>query len=325
MPRQVSATISVKQAAAVKKFVLRVLETFIALGTFAILLGLAARAYPPLVPVALALMNRAPNCRVLDVWKGAKTRYAFSEFRDALAESARLIKQDGHLELWRTSEGDYWIPAGNGDVLLVLLAQQQADEYGDASQGVRPGDIVLDCGAHIGVYSRKALQAGARLVVAIEPAPVNVECLRRNLADDITRGRVIVYPKGVWDKEDLLPLYEDPDNSAADSFVTANPGSEAKVAPLVPIDLLVRELSLETVDVIKMDIKGATVRALTGARETLVRLRPRLIISTEEEIDSFSEISNELDTQFGYRPICGSCSTTGSLTVEPTVVFFQPK
>jgi hypothetical protein len=60
------------------------------------------------------------------------------------------------------------------------------------------------CGAHIGVYIREALSLGAKLVVAVEPALENLECLRRNFATEIAAGRVIVYPKGVWDREEVL-------------------------------------------------------------------------------------------------------------------------
>ena len=46
-------------------------------------------------------------------------------------------------------------------MLPILLAQQDRDIYGHDGLGVRQGDIVFDCGAHIGVYTRKALSAGA--------------------------------------------------------------------------------------------------------------------------------------------------------------------
>jgi hypothetical protein len=53
------------------------------------------------------------------------------------------------------------------------------------------------------------LDSGAKLVVAIEPAPTNPECLPRNMRREIADGRVIVSAKGVWDKEDTLVLNED--------------------------------------------------------------------------------------------------------------------
>ncbi len=35
------------------------------------------------------------------------------------------------------------------------------------------------------------------------------EDLRRNLATEIAAGRVVVYPKGVWDQDDTLTLHVD--------------------------------------------------------------------------------------------------------------------
>jgi FkbM family methyltransferase len=185
--------------------------------------------------------------------------------------------------------------------------------------------VVLDGGAHIGIYVRKALREGAKLVVAIEPAPANVECLRRNLRDEIAAGQVIVYPKGIWDKEDLLPLFEDPANSAADRFVAPDKTSVITHSiALVPIDLLVRELGLSAVTLIKMDIKGATARALRGGRQTLLRDKPRLVISTEEDIDSLEEITSVVESLgVGYRRECGSCSFRNGFEVFPDVVFFR--
>lgn len=84
-------------------------------------------------------------------------------------------------------------PSDSGPVLPVLLVQQHAEVYGNN----RPREVVLNGGAHVGVYTRRALAAGARLVVAMDPAPDNIECLLRNFKVEIAAGRVIFYPKGV--------------------------------------------------------------------------------------------------------------------------------
>ena len=83
------------------------------------------------------------------------------------------------------------------------------------------------------------------MVVAIEPEPNNVESLRRTYAREIADGRVIVYPKGVWDKDDVLSMMVYP-NSALDTFVmserveTRDKPVEVKL-PLTTIDNLVTE------------------------------------------------------------------------------------
>lgn len=89
-----------------------------------------------------------------------------------------LLKEDSSgYHQWATPQGNYWVPELTDDALWILLGQQQRDIYDEGEAAVKPGDVVLDCGAHIGVFTRTALKRGASIVVAIEPAPENLECL----------------------------------------------------------------------------------------------------------------------------------------------------
>jgi FkbM family methyltransferase len=284
-------------------------------------------AYPPSAMVALALAGRSPYCATADVWKGADRRVFLNAEIERLTAGSTLIDEDpAGYELWSTPMGDYWVPRGSGASLPVLLAQQSVDNYGDVEVGVREGDVVLDGGAHVGVYVREALDRGARLVVAIEPAPANVECLRRNFPEEIADGRVIVYAKGIWDEEDELPFFQDPDNSAADGFLLKTESFESRhVIALTTIDNLVAELSLDHVDVIKMDIKGAALRALTGGQQTLAADRPRVIISTEEDSDNPDELLTALESfSPGYRSACTSSSIVMGWSLSPDVLVLTP-
>ncbi len=215
-----------------------------------------------------------------------------------------------------------WLPAGSERALPTLLAQQQFDIYRVGGVGVRCGDVVLDCGAHVGLFTRKALLDGARLVVAIEPSPRNLECLRRNLAREIDEKKVIVYPKGVWDAVDVLTFFDDPANSAAASLVLSHSNSRRIPIPVTTIDRIVEELGIGKVDFVKMDIKGAASRALAGASKTLRRDHPRVVVSTEEG-DEPREVASALRSAVGnYEMKCGLCSRRG-LAVEADVIAFQ--
>ena len=299
--------------------------TLVIVGFFSVALAFATYFYPPLFLLGLGLLNQKPMCANTEVLRGAETHRLGEKYRANLQGAARLIQKDpAGYNLWETPRGRWWIPAGSDKFLPALLAQQQSKIYGSGSSGVQSGDIVLDCGSHIGVYTREALDSGAKLVVAIEPAPGNLECFRRNLSREIAAGRVIVCPKGVWDKEDMLVLNEDPNNTAADSFVVQAEHNVAlpKIA-LTTIDLLVAELKLPKVDMIKMDIKGATQRALTGGKVTLARNKPRIAISTEETEDNPKEVAAFVDRMgLGYRVECGACSME-SLRVHPDVLLFR--
>jgi FkbM family methyltransferase len=241
-----------------------------------------------------------------------------------LAASKLLEKDPAGYHLWDTPRGRYWIPQGSDYVLPFNLAEQERKIYGVGEQDVQARDVVLDCGANVGVYTREALNNGAKLVVSIEPAPENIECLRRNFAPEIAAGRVVLYQKGVWDKEEMLVMRVDPNNSAADSFIIQREGAvETRRLPLTTIDKLVEELKLERVDYIKMDIEGAEQRALLGARQTLAKYHPRMALAAYH-VPSDPERMPLLIREAwpNYRMQCGPCAEEKG-HVRPDVLYFQ--
>lgn len=279
----------------------------------------------PLRLVALALAGRTKGCPFAETVRSRANLDRQIELKDRILKASRLVEKDpAGFHLWDTPRGRFWIPEGDDYVLPFNLAEQERRIYGTGERAVRQGDIVLDCGANVGVYTREALNAGAKLVVAIEPAPENLEALRRNFKDEIAAGRVIVYPKGVWDRDDVLTMNIDPTNTAANSFVMnpehAHPGPRLS---LTTIDRLVDELKLDRVDYIKMDIEGAEQRALAGASATLARWHPRMALSAYHRPDDPEAIPALVTAAWsGYRVECGPCADAGSF-VRPDVLYFR--
>jgi len=294
------------------------------LAAMAAVLVMAASFYPPVRLGFLALIGRASLCPWAEATRSAWNLRHQTELKDGIVAASRLVEKDlAGFHLWETPKGRYWVPKGSDWSLPWDLAEQERKIYGAGVLGVAVGDVVLDCGANVGVFVREALAAGARLVVAIEPAPENLECLRRNLAAEVQAGRVIIYPKGVWDKEDLLTLNVDPENAAADSFVIRTKKAvEGPKVPLTTIDKLVAELKLERVDFIKFDIEGAEQQALVGARETLARHRPRLAVSSYHRPDDPEKIPALVRGAWsGYRMQCGPCADVTTY-IRPDVLHF---
>jgi len=229
--------------------------------------------------------------------------------------SMRLIQTDGALQLWNTPRGRMWIPSSSVKWMPLVLAEQEERIYGKGQWEVRKGDIVLDCGAAMGEFTRTALDRGASMVVAIEPDPQKEPCLRRNFDSEIKAGRVIVYPKGVWNKEESLKLYDD-------SLVEKRQEAGV-VVPLTMIDTLVAELHLPRVDFIKMDIEGAEKQALAGGRGTIQKYHPRLSIATEHLPDDAVAIPRlVLSIAPSYKVECGPCEWADN-HIRPQVVYFQ--
>jgi FkbM family methyltransferase len=298
----------------------RILVPLLALG----LLAALVYYYPPLRLSALVVAGRSPECPLSQAVHSAENLKRQISEKDRILKASRLVQKDAEgYRLWETPYGNYWIPDGSDYVLPFNLAEQSRQIYGIGDRAVREGDVVLDCGANVGVFTRGALKHGARLVVAIEPAPENIECLRRNFAPEIAEGRVIIYPKGVWDKDDFLTLNVDPHNSAADSFLIHREGSHAvSKVPLTTIDKLVAELNLERVDYIKMDIEGAEPKALEGARMTLDRFHPRLSISVYHAPDHPQTVPAVIKAAWsGYRSECGPCAEANG-GIRPDIMYF---
>lgn len=271
------------------------------------------------------LRGDASVCPLIQTLYSRDHGLATVAIKDRLIRQSRRVEKDSAgYTLWQTPAGRYWMPAGSDYALHWDLAEQEQNIYGEGGNGVRPGDIVLDCGANVGVYTRVALNAGARLVVAIEIAPENLECLRRNMAEEIQAGRVIVYPKGVWDKDDMLTLNVSTTNSAANSVVMHPAGeTQGPQVPLSTIDKIAAELQLSRVDFIKMDIEGAERNALRGARATISKFHPRMALSVYHRGDDPQVVpSLALAAWPKYRVLCGPCAD-GKTFVRPDILYFQ--
>jgi len=289
-----------------------------------IVLAALAWLYPPARLFALAAAGRSPVCSLSEAVKSDENLRRQIAYKDQILAASKLVETDAAgFELWDTPSGRFWIPVGSRYVLPFNLAEQKRRIYGDGQQSARAGEVVLDCGANVGVTARVWLNDGAKLVVAIEPAPENIECLRRNFKDEITAGRVIVYPKGVWDKDEILPMQIDPQNSAADSFlIHREGGKEVKGIPLTTIDKLVSELKLDRVDFIKMDIEGAEPRAIVGAHDTIVKYHPRMSLCTYHAPDHPWTVPKLVREAWpGYRTKCGPCAEANH-AVRPDVLYF---
>ncbi len=252
----------------------------------------------------------------------ADTRAQYQRAEE-IRDSARLVDVDpAGFELYEMSSQEIWIPAGSLEWVAFDLAEQEEGIYDYDGQGARPGDLVLDAGANVGLYTRHALSRGASKVLAVEPVPMNIECLRRNLRDEIAAGRVIVCEKGVWDKEDYLEMHLD-QNATGHSFVIDSGHKVSSLRlPLTTVDNLVSELYLEKVDFIKMDIEGAERRALVGAAHVIRRFRPRMVVCVYHIEDDPVEIpALIMSLRRDYRQGCGPCLDLGS-KILPRVFFY---
>lgn len=305
----------------------KILKTI--LGTYIvvqILFTAGFAAHPPIGAAALVAIGRGPACGLKASMQAFYRGWSMKDRQTQAFKASKLVRKEGGYQLVSTPWGEIWEPEIVGTAAVAQIAEIEAKYSGFPGQPILKGDIVLDCGANVGLETLYALRLGAGKVVAIEPSPTNVEVLKRNFAKEIEQGRVIVYPKGVWDKDDILELHLNDDTSAMDSFLLKREHSTrvVKVA-LTTIDKLVDELKLDRVDFIKMDTEGAEKRALAGARQTIAKFKPRMEISVDhlpEDPEQVPIVARSINA--GYNVSCLVCTADWSKwRVNSTILFFE--
>jgi FkbM family methyltransferase len=238
---------------------------------------------------------------------------------------AVLLKEDPAtgLELWQTAIGQLWIPRPGKDVIKHLEWEQSVQKvYHHQDAHVRPGDVVIDCGAHIGGFTRVALRAGARMVVAIEPESANLIAFEKNLAQELKTGKVKLIRMGVWDTRGRVQLHLSRVGDSHSLVIPQNDKGEQTVE-VTTLDALVESLKLAQIDFVKMDIEGAEQRALRGATQLLKRWHPRLAIASYHLKGDPVAISGIVWEAFsGYRVASKDLFKAPGRDAVPKVLFF---
>lgn len=159
------------------------------------------------------------------------------------------------------------LPGGERIRLLPSLrgVTWNSDEY-DAFRGdVRGGDIVFDIGANLGAYTMLFAQwAGAEgRVYAFEPESEPFKGLLRLLDVNGLASRVVAIPAAVAASEGSAAFRADPVHG---SSRLAEAG-EIRVPTVTVDDVCQREQVMPRL--IKIDVEGAELEVLRGARETI--------------------------------------------------------
>ena len=269
-------------------------------------------------------------CTRLAAFRGLVKARTVTARTEEIQEASRHVGEVDGLHLYQTPMGNFWMPQAD-DLwsLAVVLAEQENEMYGGAGGlGVRPGDVVVDGGAHVGLFARTALALGASKVITFEVDPNTVRAQRKNLEKEIADGRVIVMAKGVWFEEGTLPLTIVERCSVCNNVTQKNTQAAFDV-PLTTIDQAMEELNVERVDFIKLDIENAEANALRGARHTIKTHRPRVAVALENHemrIAYGYEVLGIMRDLFpGYEYVCGACTNPEKTArVLPEILHFYP-
>lgn len=173
--------------------------------------------------------------------------------------------------------GKKWVIGASRHAYWLGLYEKDKSKHFAAH--IKPGQVVYDVGAHVGYY---ALLAAIRVgrngrVWAFEPVPENFAFLQQhvelNQISNITCMQMAVARASGTTHFRL---------GGTRSTGKLSAEGELAVATLCLDDLVSASRALPP-DVIKIDVEGAELEALQGARSVLLSTHPKLYVATHSE------------------------------------------
>ena len=167
---------------------------------------------------------------------------------------------------------------------------------------LQPGDTFVDVGANVGYFTLLASRAvgPSGVVVAIEAAPSTFSTLRANLErNGVTNVRALNV--AAYDREAVLPIrtVSNEENAGGASIARPVGPIEAEVVAR-PLAQMLTDEDLRRARIVKIDVEGAEVEAVTGLLPVVERMRSDVSIVVEV----LSETKDRICAQFaeaGFR------------------------
>ena len=188
----------------------------------------------------------------------------------------RAVRRGTILRTLRGKEPFYWVDQQPGVIELGTKFAQWAVDATLLSEST----TVLSVGLGDDVsFETDLINRFGCSVYGFDPTPASRQYVTRNVTDP--RFRTFAY--AVADHDGTLTFNLPPEASAdlVNASAVADYGTGRSTVATLPCLTLesARQLcNIETLDILKMDIEGAEIEAVEGARETIMKHKPVLLI-----------------------------------------------
>jgi FkbM family methyltransferase len=176
--------------------------------------------------------------------------------------------------------------------------------------GFGAGEILLDCGANVGMYTIWAAATRRTRVYAFEPEAQNYALLNRNILINQLSDLVRAYCMGLSDEPGLTALHI-ADLRVGGSCHAVGEALDFEHKPLKAVfaqgcaaqtlDELIRARQIPVPNHIKIDVDGFEPKVIAGARTTLEdRAVKSLLIETNQNLEDHRRMVRDLNA-LGFR------------------------
>jgi FkbM family methyltransferase len=188
-----------------------------------------------------------------------------------------------------------------------LTDYEHPRELAEPAVKVRPGDVVVDLGGNIGIFTRYAHHMGASKIVTFEPDRRYFEILKQNAP-----AQAILFNAAIGDKPGTLRLTESEHLGGSNLWHQPDARHTQYEVNVYTLDSLLENGVIDRIDFLKVDIEGSEIIALQGiSDENLSKIRNIAVEYHHEHLYFNDELRNEFVMRFrnlgfhSYMLLCG--------------------
>lgn len=164
----------------------------------------------------------------------------------------------------------------------------ESDNFELLEANCKPGAVIIDIGAHIGLFSVIASQVAGDQgkIYAFEPAPSTFELLQKTVSINNKEKVIETVQKAVGKETGKITFFisdDKADNSNSLVQYKEDRSLHGIDVAVTSVDNFVQEKNISKLDFIKIDVEGAEYDTLQGAVHTLKNLRPVCIVAIHPE------------------------------------------
>lgn len=180
-----------------------------------------------------------------------------------------------------------WLPDSDThfEKLIDYQGNYQRKQFDTALKYIKPEDrgLFIDVGAHVGLWSRMAIKASFKNILAFEPDRENFECLNSNLVSELEPNKCfgIIFDAALTESinDNLIVENEKIDNSGAKKVVQTSNGCCKsfvfdKLFTEDRLDFYAKESNI----LIKIDVQGYEAKIIRGMTNFIKEYKPIIIV-----------------------------------------------
>ncbi len=150
-----------------------------------------------------------------------------------------------------------------------------------AASMLRPGDIVFDVGANIGLISLAIHRKVPKTMIhCFEPSPYPYRMLKKTIRENALQKYFIPWNVGVYKNTGELTFHVHATKDAlGDGIKDTHRAGETEPINIrvTTVDWFVAEHRIPALALIKVDVEGSELSVLQGAKQTLKKYRPAIL------------------------------------------------